>query len=90
MKRILIAPFRLVQYYFWTAVMKLGYYLGGLDSPSPGRTNLQFALSLNYYALGQLWKMENYKVDWLFRMVERKQIRRMNKKIARAKERSNS
>ena len=88
MMRILTTPFRLVQYYFWTAVMKLGYYIGGLDSPSPGRTNSQLALDLNYYGMRQLWKMEDYKVGWLFEMVERKQIRRMNKERARAKERS--
>jgi hypothetical protein len=59
--------------------MKLGYYLGKFDSPSPGITNSQLALGLNYYGMRQLWKMEDYKVGWLFEMVERKQIRRMNK-----------
>lgn len=80
--------FRFIQYVFWNAVLKFGYYLGALDRPSPGRTNIQVALDLNYYALRRLWKLENYQVGWLFRMVEAKRILRMNKEVARAKERS--
>ena len=83
-----LGTFRFVQHVFWTAVMKLGYYLGKLSSPSPGTTNLQFALKLNYYGLVRLWKMEDYKVGWLFRMVENRQIAGINREISRAKERS--
>ena len=74
-----IGAFRFIQHCFWTAVMKLGYYLGKLNSPSPGRTDMKLALDLNYYGMRQLWKMENYKVGWLFRMVENKRIIRMNR-----------
>lgn len=88
MLRILSTPFRFVQYWFWTAVLKLAYYIGKLDSDSPGQTNLRLSLDLNYYALGRLWKMENYKVGWLFRMVESRRILRMNKERARAEERN--
>jgi hypothetical protein len=68
--------------------MKFAYYLGAIDRPSPGRTNVKVALDLNYYALRQLWRLEDYKVGWLFRMVEERRILRMNKERARAKERS--
>jgi len=83
-----LGVFRFAQYVFWNAVLKFAYYLGRIDSPSPGRTNVRMALDLNYYALSRLWKMEDYQVGWLFKMIESRQILRMNREVARAKERS--
>ena len=54
--------------WFWKRVLRLSYYLGMLDSPSKGKTNMKLALSLNYYALHRLWKLEDFRIGWLFKL----------------------
>ena len=58
---------------FWNVVLKASYYVGKLDSPSPGRTNVKVALDLNHYAIRRLWSVHDYKVVWLFNLVRKRQ-----------------
>jgi len=53
---------------FWTGVLRLSYYIGMLDRPSPGKTNIKLALDMNYCALHHLWKLEDFKIGWLFKL----------------------
>lgn len=57
---------------FWTIVLKVSYLLGKFDSPSPGRTNVKSMLNLNHIAIAKLWSIEDYKVEWLFKLVKNK------------------